>query len=351
MSHMGQWDRLFTAGVLVLALSVAVLSPITAQSPGETPDAAEWIRVEDVMAHVQALAGDIGPRPLGTDAERHAAEYISAQLRAGGYDVTVQIFGTIAPEACELPDPPPLLSRNVIAIRRGESLPDEVIVVGAHMDSVAIGQGAGDNASGVAAMLAAAHALAGLTPSRTLVFVAFGANEGGCLTGSDAFIQTHADLIARSVAMINVDNVGLGATLNAYAGAVVTWGGDGQSAPESVEGGPVWLRDLALAQAEALGHALGATPAESWNGYIGDWGDHIGFVERGIPVVYLEAWGWHGASVDDAWWGAETSAGDLSHTAQDRVEAIHPAVLEAAAETLTATLHALAVESVTIPGR
>jgi Zn-dependent M28 family amino/carboxypeptidase len=63
---------------------------------------------------------------------------------------------------------------NVIAERRGTS--DEVVVVGAHYDSVDGSPGADDNASGVAALLALARAFAHAQPRRTLRFVAF-ANE------------------------------------------------------------------------------------------------------------------------------------------------------------------------------
>lgn len=69
------------------------------------------------------------------------------------------------------------------------------------------------------------------------------------------------------------------------------------------------------------------------------------------PVVYHEAWRWQGEGVTDPWWGAETSAGDLSHTEQDRVEAINPAIVEATAEVLVTTTHALATETDVIPAR
>jgi hypothetical protein len=149
--------------------------------------------------------------------------------------------------------------------------------------------------------------------------------------------------------VINLDGVGIGDQLNAYAGATVAWGAEGEVAPVSLEGGPVWLRDLAFELAGTLRHTLGTTPAESWDGFIGDWGDHIGFVEHGIPIVYLEAWQWQGEGVADPWWGAETAAGDLSHTDLDTIEAIDPATLEAAAELTAALAHVLATGATALP--
>lgn len=64
--------------------------------------------------------------------------------------------------------------KNIVAELRGAS--DDVVIVGAHYDSVEGSPGADDNASGVAAMLALARAFAHAKPARTLRFVAF-ANE------------------------------------------------------------------------------------------------------------------------------------------------------------------------------
>jgi Zn-dependent M28 family amino/carboxypeptidase len=65
---------------------------------------------------------------------------------------------------------------NVEAEVRGRERPADIVVVGAHYDSLAFTSGADDNASGVAALLALARAFAGAHPRTTLRFVAF-ANE------------------------------------------------------------------------------------------------------------------------------------------------------------------------------
>ncbi|HEX7152184.1 MAG TPA: M28 family peptidase [Thermoanaerobaculia bacterium] len=56
---------------------------------------------------------------------------------------------------------------------RGATKPDEIVVIGAHYDSIDESPGADDNASGVAALLALAQRMAKAQPARTLRFVAF----------------------------------------------------------------------------------------------------------------------------------------------------------------------------------
>jgi Zn-dependent M28 family amino/carboxypeptidase len=65
---------------------------------------------------------------------------------------------------------------NIIAERRGTAAADDIVVIGAHYDSIRGGPGADDNATGVAALLAVAQALGDVTPERTVRLVAF-ANE------------------------------------------------------------------------------------------------------------------------------------------------------------------------------
>lgn len=119
-----------------------------------------------LAAHVQMLAGDIGERNvLKSDAYRRAAGYIAGEFKAAGYEVDWQRF-----EAQRV------TCANLTASRSGTARADEIIVIGAHYDSVAGCPGANDNASAVAALLELARRFAGERPARTVRFVAF-ANE------------------------------------------------------------------------------------------------------------------------------------------------------------------------------
>jgi aminopeptidase YwaD len=106
----------------------------------------------------------------------------------------------------------PARDRNVVAELPGAS--EEVVVVGAHYDSVWRGNGAIDNATGVEGLLRVAGRLAGREHPRTLRFVAFGAEEIG-LVGSRrhvAGIKERGE-IEQVVGMVNLDCIGYGEKL------------------------------------------------------------------------------------------------------------------------------------------
>ena len=96
---------------------------------------------------------------------------------------------------------------NVIAETRNGD-PDNVIVVGAHLDSVGVGPGINDNGSGSATILEIAEQVAKVKPRNKIRFIWFGAEEHGLL-GSQAYVdslpESERDKIA---AMLNFDMVG-----------------------------------------------------------------------------------------------------------------------------------------------
>ena len=116
-----------------------------------------------LRAHVEMLAGRIGERHVWRcSALERAAEYISTQLTASGYRPRRQTF-----EVAKVP------VSNVEAVVEGGARRDEIVVLGAHYDSVTGCPGANDNASGVAALLDLAQRFAGRPQPRTIRFVAF----------------------------------------------------------------------------------------------------------------------------------------------------------------------------------
>ena len=99
------------------------------------------------------------------------------------------------------------MSRNVVVDIPGTSDPDEIIILGAHFDSVYDIQGAHDNAAGSVTILEMARYFAAHPAKRTLRFVWFGTEELG-LKGSWSYIEKHADELKRHVFMVNVDVAG-----------------------------------------------------------------------------------------------------------------------------------------------
>ena len=131
---------------------------------GELPPADEALLAlaDELRRDVTRLAVNIGERNLQNrpQALAQAADWIETSFRAAGLAPDRQKYEVAGFTCC-----------NVEAEIRGST--PEVVVVGAHYDTVPGTPGANDNASGVAATLALARRLAGKKPRRTLRFVAF----------------------------------------------------------------------------------------------------------------------------------------------------------------------------------
>src|SRR5216684_782476 len=86
----------------------------------------------------------------------------------------------------------PVESANVVGEIRGRENPEQVFVVGAHLDSWDLSEGSTDNGTGSASVLGAADAIvrSGMKPRRTIRFVLFTGEEQG-LDGSFAYIKQH----------------------------------------------------------------------------------------------------------------------------------------------------------------
>jgi hypothetical protein len=99
---------------------------------------------------------------------------------------------------------------NTVAELPGNEKPEEVVLLGAHLDSWDLGTGATDNGTGVTAVLEAARALAklNLKPKRTIRFVLFTGEEQG-LHGSRAYVEAHkADLDKVSAVLVHDSGTG-----------------------------------------------------------------------------------------------------------------------------------------------
>jgi Zn-dependent M28 family amino/carboxypeptidase len=135
----------------------------TLKPASETVSIAQQISAARLRDHVERLAGEIGERNVfRPDALRAAADYIQEQWRRQGYQVI--------PHWYDLSGTP---WANLEVTRPGSAQPDEILLIGAHYDSVQGSPGANDNASGVAAMLELSRLFAQITPALTVRFVAF----------------------------------------------------------------------------------------------------------------------------------------------------------------------------------
>ncbi|MGB6484439.1 MAG: M20/M25/M40 family metallo-hydrolase [Candidatus Acidiferrales bacterium] len=101
----------------------------------------------------------------------------------------------------------PANTANVVGDIPGTEHPEQVIVVGGHLDSWDLSEGSTDDGVGVVTTLGAAEAIlrSGFKPRRTIRFVLFTGEEEGLL-GSLAYVKTHKDDMKDHVAAVILDN-------------------------------------------------------------------------------------------------------------------------------------------------
>ena len=135
----------------------------------------------NLKAHVMFLAShSLGRNYYLDNSLVPFQDYIINQFRTYGYQVSLQKYQPYVETHAHLGDE--LLSQyqnldetyaNLEVEIVGQDKPDEIIILGAHYDSVPGSPGANDNASGVAALLEIARMLQGQVLSRTVRFIAF----------------------------------------------------------------------------------------------------------------------------------------------------------------------------------
>ena len=131
--------------------------------PFEPLSSHEQVISTNLEAHVTMLADTIGERSLWDIKGLRAAEkYIRDEFTKYGYEVLSQKYECRSNTV-----------ENIEARLKGNSLADEILVIGAHYDSVMACVAANDNGSGVAALLEIARLLAAKQLKRSVYFVAF----------------------------------------------------------------------------------------------------------------------------------------------------------------------------------
>ncbi|MCJ7719993.1 MAG: M28 family metallopeptidase [Candidatus Hadarchaeum sp.] len=183
-------------------------------------------------------------------------------------------------------------SQNVAALLRGQS--DEIIVVGAHHDSM-LTPGAVDDASGVAAVLEIAHTLSTENLSRTILFTSFGGEELGLL-GSADFARRHVE--NKIVAVIIFDAIAPGPENGLRIGL------EGPREYETTG----WLDAYALELAENMGFYAKSEDVSTIGGY----SDYASFTGLDVPGTWIY---WVNPEHDEAIWP--------THTLSDNLDAVN----------------------------
>jgi hypothetical protein len=157
---------------------------------------------DELQRDVQKIAGDIGQRNIFHPAGyRAAADYITNELQNVGYNVERQTY-----------DCQHFQCANLIAEIKGSAHAEEIVIVGAHYDSVDDSPAADDNCSGVAATLALARRFANRQSDRTLRFLFFANEEPPWFMTSDMGSLVYArrckERNEKIIAMISLETIG-----------------------------------------------------------------------------------------------------------------------------------------------
>lgn len=184
------WPRLATAVFLIVVGGMAL---VAGQPPRALPADAppEVFSATRAMKHVEAIAR--GPHPLGSAAVEPVCAYVIDELKRLGLEAEIQ-RPRDARERGSASGSRPSRSDvvNIVARWRGTGpAGKKALLLSAHHDSVRHGPGAGDDASGVAAILEALRALkAGPAPERDIIVLINDGEEVG-LYGADVFAAEH----------------------------------------------------------------------------------------------------------------------------------------------------------------
>lgn len=172
----------------------------TGTLPPLTPEEVEL--QAGLHTHVRRLAEEIGERNVfRPEALESAASYLVRSLESLGYSPAIQELQSGGRKV-----------KNIEAQLSGQSKRDEILVVGAHYDSVFGSPGANDNGSGVAAVLELARLFRKKSPDRTIRFVFF-TNEEPPNFGSENMGSWHYAKRCRDggetvVGMLSIETIG-----------------------------------------------------------------------------------------------------------------------------------------------
>lgn len=166
-------------------------------------------RPRDVLYRHNASQGPDNTHPLLV-MERTAAQRVLRLLRQGqALDITVEL---------ELARDGAYTAENVIGEIRGSGAPEEIVVIGAHLDSWGLGTGALDNGCNVAMLIDLARQIRrlGLRPRRTIRFALWNGEEHG-LYGSWGYVKSHRNELDRHVLGASYD-IGSGRITGFFTG-------------------------------------------------------------------------------------------------------------------------------------
>lgn len=195
---------------ILLLLGMCVLNGCIYRSPVKLLDAPpadltppQLVLRDELEMEIKELANQVGPRSAAVSYASilKAQKWLERKLQSTAAETRLDAVDMNGPTVA-----------NVEASIRGTKSPEQIILLGAHYDTVPGSPGANDNASGVAVLLALARRLPELKPERTVRLVFFVNEENpfssGIQMGSRVYAQRCKERGDNIVAMICIDSLG-----------------------------------------------------------------------------------------------------------------------------------------------
>jgi hypothetical protein len=286
------WKRMGIA-LLLFCLLLAFVYPTMIRMPGKSfsgplPELTDSERAlaQTLRRDLQTLAGEIGDRNVfKPDKLQEAERFITKRLESAGYRPRRQEY-TVGPTTCA----------NIEVELPGGARKDEIVVVGAHYDTVPGCPGANDNGSGVVGTLALADALAGTTAARTLRLVLFVNEEPPHfhtdLMGSRVYARRCRERRENIIGMISLETIGyfrdepksqsfpvpgLGLFYPTEGNFIALVGNFGSRA---------WVRDAVGAFRRTAAFPCEGAALPAFIPGVG-WSDHWAFFQEGFPALMV----------------------------------------------------------------
>ena len=289
MSVMNRFHFHVAVLATVLVPSIACSQrPVVSRGEGAITEALIRRHV-NVIADDSMLGRNTPSRGLDMTASYIAAQFKRLGLKPGGDSGTYIQRYPISKAGSASGGPAvgsdgfdPSSAPNAIGILTGSDpiLRNEYIVVSAHMDHVGVNganvkdsiyNGADDDASGTAGVLALAEAFAQAPPKRSIIFLTVSGEEHG-LWGSAWFVENPPVPVERMVADLNLDMIGRN-----WKDSIVVIGIEHSDLGHTAA--------LAAAAHDELGISLMRDPWPQEN-FFGR-SDHYNFARRGVPALFF----------------------------------------------------------------
>jgi Zn-dependent M28 family amino/carboxypeptidase len=283
--------RLLTVCLVISLFAGAATFYMTAM-PGKSfagtlsPLTAEEAQIKTILTkHVTSIAGEIGERNvIAYEPLQKTAQYIEDSFKGQGYKVSAQEYVVQMRKV-----------RNLVVEIPGSAQTGEIVVIGAHYDTVYDCPGADDNTSGVAGLLELARLLKNSHPARTIRFVAFVNEEPPWFQTDDMGSMVYAEQAHKAkeniVAAVSLETIGMYSdaegsqqypegfkSLYPSKGNFIAFVGDLSSHG--------LVRDAVRSFREAEQFPSEGSSALAWIGGVG-WSDHWSFWQEGYHAIMV----------------------------------------------------------------